>query len=229
MAQFHFVEDYERHVAALLAAHPVDEAMALAVGGGYDEIGRTELALLRGAGLDGGMSVIDLGCGSGRLAHALGRSGVGVDYLGIDIVQSLLDYAATKSPEHFRFVLNREYTLPAAEGSADIASAFSVFTHLLHQEAFLYMREVWRVLRPGGVFVFSFHEFAEPAHWQIFEQTAEYQRTETKPHLDSFIERNAIELWAEKIGFDVEGYVGSSEAFGGEPPLGQTSAFLRRP
>lgn len=36
MAQFHFVEDYERHVAALLEQHPIDEAMSLAVGGLYD-------------------------------------------------------------------------------------------------------------------------------------------------------------------------------------------------
>ena len=40
MPQVHFVEDYERHVAELMASHPPDEAMSLAVGGQYDEYGR---------------------------------------------------------------------------------------------------------------------------------------------------------------------------------------------
>jgi hypothetical protein len=38
MAEFHFVEDYELHVEALLKAHSIDEAMSLAVGGLYDSV-----------------------------------------------------------------------------------------------------------------------------------------------------------------------------------------------
>lgn len=34
MAQFHYVEDYERLVSELISKHPIDEAMSLAVGGG---------------------------------------------------------------------------------------------------------------------------------------------------------------------------------------------------
>ena len=46
MAEFHFVEDYERHVARLMRDHPIDEAMSLAVGGAYDIIGRIEAEAL---------------------------------------------------------------------------------------------------------------------------------------------------------------------------------------
>ena len=97
MAEFHFVEDYERHVQALIAAHPFDEAMSLAVGGAYEIVGEIERDLLRYAGLRDGMALVDLGCGSGRLASALGRS-MRIDYLGTDIVQALLDYAASRTP-----------------------------------------------------------------------------------------------------------------------------------
>ncbi len=33
MAQFHFVEDYEKLVAALVNRYPIEQAMSLAVGG----------------------------------------------------------------------------------------------------------------------------------------------------------------------------------------------------
>jgi cyclopropane fatty-acyl-phospholipid synthase-like methyltransferase len=46
-----------------------------------------------------------------------------------------------------------------AAASADIVIAFSVFTHLLHEECYAYLQDAARVLTPGGKFVFSFFEF----------------------------------------------------------------------
>jgi hypothetical protein len=57
MAQFHFVEDYERHVADLIEKHPMDEAMSLAVGGSFNEIGAIEADILRYAGLKDGYDI----------------------------------------------------------------------------------------------------------------------------------------------------------------------------
>jgi 2-polyprenyl-3-methyl-5-hydroxy-6-metoxy-1,4-benzoquinol methylase len=127
MAKFHFVEDYEKHVADLTSCHPIDEAMSLAVGGGYDHIGRVELAILKHVGLCDGMALIDLGCGSGRLATALEPSGLAIDYLGIDIVQALLDYAQTRAPSNYRFVLHRQLDLPADAETMEIVCAFDFF------------------------------------------------------------------------------------------------------
>src|SRR5215813_3285572 len=45
-----------------------DEAMRLAVGGEFDAVGKLEYYLLRSLGLSNGHLVIDVGCGSGRLA-----------------------------------------------------------------------------------------------------------------------------------------------------------------
>jgi ubiquinone/menaquinone biosynthesis C-methylase UbiE len=130
MPQFHFVEDYERLVAHLIEKYPIDEAMSLAVGGRYHEVGAIESEIMRYAGLQDGMSLVDRGCGSGRLASVLSRS-LNVQFTGIDIVQSLLDYAKTKAPTHYRFLLHRELSIPSEENQTDFVSAFSVFTHLL--------------------------------------------------------------------------------------------------
>ena len=72
MAQFHFVEDCERHVRELEARYPIDEAMSPAAGGDYDGIGKTELEIVKFAGPVDGMNLLDPGCGRGRLANKVG-------------------------------------------------------------------------------------------------------------------------------------------------------------
>ena len=229
MAEFHFVQDYERLVADLLAQYPVDEAMSRAVGGDYESVGVLERAVLAHAGLRNGQRLIDLGCGSGRLAWALGQA-VQIEYLGIDIVQALLDYATKRSPAQYRFVLNRTLSIPADDGWADMVSAFSVFTHLLHHETYLYLEDIFRVLRPGGRLVFSFLEFGWPLHWPEFLLTADAQRRKTLPHLNQYTERAVIDLWCEKLGYVRERYIDGTDApWGNAPPLWQSLAILRKP
>jgi ubiquinone/menaquinone biosynthesis C-methylase UbiE len=228
MAKFHFIEDYEKHVDNLVAAHPIDEAMALAVGGDYDGVGKIETAILKAAGLKSGMSVFDLGCGSGRLAAMLGQEDGRIEYLGTDVVQALLDYAATKTPEHYRFIRHLSLSVPAEDASIDIACAFSVFTHLLHHETYIYLEDMKRALKPGGKVVFSFLEFASPGHWNVFDATIAYARGSDTPHLNQFIERNVINLWAKNLGFEVERYIEGGERVGGGAPLGQCTVILRK-
>lgn len=226
MAEFHFVQDYERLVADLVATYPIDEAMEKAVGGAYELLGRIERSILRYAGLKDGMAVVDLGCGSGRLAYALGQE-CKVEYTGIDIVEALLAYARTKTPPNYKFILHRLLTLPVETEAADIVCAFSVFTHLLHSETYLYLEEMRRVLKPDGKVIFSFLEFAEKDHWPVFVSTVTTQRDSSAPHLNTFIERNAIRLWCEKLGFECQEIIDSAAAPHGDAALGQSIAILR--
>ncbi len=46
-----------------------------------------------------------------------------------------------------------EFLLPPA--SVDLICAFSVFTHLEHEDVYRYLREAARIVRPDGRFVFS--------------------------------------------------------------------------
>lgn len=227
MAEFHFVEDYEKYVARLIRDYPIDEAMAHAVGGHYAHFGRIEAGLLRALGLTDGMRVVDLGCGSGRLSSEL-HATTRISYVGIDIVQALLDYAKGKAPG-YEFIRHRDLSIPQPDASADMISAFSLFTHLLHAETYLYLQEAARVLKPGGRVVFSFLEFAEPYHWQTFEVTRDQVKSRTADHLNMFIERPVIALWSSRLGMEVERFVDSGERLGGDDPLGQSVAVLRKP
>lgn len=172
------------------------------------------------------MSVVDLGCGSGRLPSALGKS-FQIDYCGIDVVEELLAYARTKSPANYRFVKNHTLTIPAPDASADIISGFSVFTHLLHAETYLYMKDMRRVLKSGGALVFSFLEFTEATHWPIFEATVAAQSASRTWHLNTFIERGTIDLWCSKLGYKCEQFIDSTAAPYGPEALGQSVAVLR--
>ena len=225
MAEFHFVEDYEKHVARLMRDHPIDEAMSLAVGGAYDIIGRIEAEALVKNGLRDGMHLADVGCGSGRTAVALARR-LHIDYDGYDIVQALLDYARSKTPEKYRFHMNRAVKLPGPDATFDYVCAFSLFTHLLHEETFIYLRDCHRVLKKGGKLLFSFLEFHMPPHWQVFEATVVQYEAGARPTLNMFLEREAIEVFATRIGFNVEGFIDADAPVLDGHALGQSMCVM---
>jgi ubiquinone/menaquinone biosynthesis C-methylase UbiE len=228
VAQFHFVEDYENLVRQLMAQYPLDEAMSRAVGGDYERVGTIAADILTHAGAKDGIEFLDFGCGSGRVAVALAGRVYLKNYLGTDIVGELLNYARGKCPRHFAFVLHRQYGIPAPDHSFDLACAFSVFTHLLQSETFIYMRDICRTLKPRGKFVFSFLEMADEAQWPIFAATVEAQLHNSLPHLNEFTDRKQIKALAQHAGFKVLEFVsGSDRQWSGEA-LGQSVAILQK-
>jgi len=146
--------------------------------------------------------VVDVGCGSGRLACQIAPF-MGIRYVGCDVVPRLLDYARdlSKRPD-WEFVATDGITIPVPDRAADYTVFFSVFTHLLHEDTFRYFREAARVLKPGGYLVISFVEFKVPTHWGVFAATV----LNSKPgqHLNQFIDRDGIHAWAQHSGFTVE-------------------------
>ncbi len=202
----HFVRDYQAYVAGLLSRHTEAEAMAFAVGGGdFDANGRAIVDVLKRAGLRSSDAVLDLGCGSGRVAKQLGAQFPNMTYTGLDIVPELLDYARTQAPAHFRFILNHELALPVADDSVDFFFAFSVFTHLLHQESYLYLRDARRAVKPGGRIVFSFLESENS--WPVFEGMVERAGMGVRDdQLNMFMERPQIERWARELDLKILGW-----------------------
>lgn len=200
-----YVQEYEAYVARMQKLFDHDEAMAYAVGGGdFSKVGQWELELLTSVGLSEGQRIIDVGCGSGRLSAALTRRfGDRVSYLGLDIVQTMLDYAATVSDPSYRFALNTELSIPAPDASCDFIVFFSVVTHLLHEESFRYLRDARRALKPDGRLALTFLESRQ--NWGIFERVVEVsQDPAIHEPLVMFIERPMLEVWAEHLCLEIE-------------------------
>jgi SAM-dependent methyltransferase len=128
----------------------------------FDTVGRLELEILRREGLRSTDSLVDLGCGTGRLSvHAIAALDGG-RYVGIDISRTMLDAARKRVegtiPDPRCRVSWVHQTTPAFgldAASIDMVCAFSVINHMEHEDAYLYLKEALRVVRPGGRFVLS--------------------------------------------------------------------------
>ena len=196
-----FKKSYRKAVDRFKGKYDEKKAMSLAVGGEFEAVGKLERALLVQYGLMPEHTVIDVGCGSGRLAFQL-REYLTGKYIGMDVVPDLFGYAERicQRPD-WKFYEAPGVTIPEPDNSADFICFFSVFTHLLHDESFLYLKDAQRVLKPGGKIVFSFLEFRILSHWAVFENYVE--DPDPDKILVQFLSRDAIEAWAEHIGLRV--------------------------
>ncbi len=208
---------------------PHDQAMELAIGGGFEWIGPIEAALLRHYGLPADGHLVDVGCGSGRLAKPLSADHEGT-YLGLDLVPDLLAHARRicNRPD-WRFEVVRHIGIPEADGRADMVCFFSVLTHLLHEQSYWYLEEARRVLKPGGLIVFSFLEFSEPSHFEIFLGTVEQAKARIANPLNVFIDRAAIPIWAKSLGLEVVDIRAGGDVIVPEGNLGQAVCVLKKP
>lgn len=178
-----------------------EKAMSEAVGGSYDTIGYLEKTLLQQHGLKPDAFLLDVGCGSGRLLSQLSPNDIG-KYLGTDISQDLLDYGQQfLHNENWRLEKVETCTIPIEDNCADMMCMFSVITHLMHHESYLYFKEAGRVLKKGGRLVVSFLEFRHEELWPIFERSQ--AALEDEGRLDIFVDRDGLRLWAEKSGLKV--------------------------
>ncbi len=205
-AEPHFVRAYAEHTRRLLESWGSPEgALQAAVGSAtpeeFEMVGRMEKLLLFYAGLQRDDFLVDIGCGSGRLAVQLANWLRG-PYLGTDVVQTLLDRAAdTCNRPEWRFERVSGLTVPADAESVDMACAFSVFTHLRHEESFVYLKDVYRVLKPGARLVFSFLEFQVPELWPVLEGNVASIGKEAV--LNQFMSVDAVEVFARHVGFEL--------------------------
>ncbi len=203
VSKYDFVASYRQHVRNLTQQFGNSpQAFESAVGGEFKAFGVFQRELLVAQGLQKNHFVIDVGCGSGRLAKPLADYLTG-PYLGIDVVSELLNYASTITKrQDWRFEVARGLHIPAKDESADWVCFFSVLTHLRHEESFIYLKEAKRVLKPTGKIVFSFLEFSIPSHWTVFEHNL--ANVENSYHLNQFISRDGIAAWAHHLGLQVD-------------------------
>ncbi|HKP78221.1 MAG TPA: class I SAM-dependent methyltransferase [Phenylobacterium sp.] len=218
-----------RFVEALKGQMPHDKAMELAIGGGFEQIGPIEVALLRHYGLPQDGYLVDVGCGSGRLAKPLSAWLRG-RYLGVDLVPALVAHARKIAARpDWRFQVIDHIGIPEADNQADMVCFFSVLTHLTDVQSYWYLEEARRVLKPGGRVVFSFLEFREPVHLKVFLDTVAATKRKVEMPMNTFLDREAIGHWAGALGMDVVDIRDGAEGVVAEGSLGQSVCVLQKP
>ncbi len=148
--------------------------------GSFELIGRLELSVLLAEGLQPAHRVIDLGCGTGRLALHLIPALTGGEYVGIEVSTTILERARERirvaiptPPCRVQWVHQTSPRFPFDDGSVDMLAAFSVFTHMEHEDTYRYLLDARRIVKPGGRFIFSCLPMSLDIAHKIFLNSAE--------------------------------------------------------
>ncbi|MEH2111754.1 MAG: methyltransferase domain-containing protein [Nostoc sp.] len=103
--------------------------------------------------LSPGMKLLDCGCGPGAIALGLARVIAPGTLTGIDREISQIRIAAesafNQGVSNTNFLEGNIYALPFPDNSFDAIFSHALFEHL--QEPVQALRELWRVLKPGGI------------------------------------------------------------------------------
>ena len=140
-------------------------------------------------------TVLDIGCGCGRIARVLFNNRWISRYIGFDVVFSGIDwcnryiapawngeaqfyhndlYSAEYNPGGR--LLSKDFTFPCENAGADVILAASLFTHLLEPDTVRYLQEVGRVLSRDGRALLSIHN--------VVPAGKRYVGTETRIDID---------------------------------------------
>lgn len=117
--------------------------------------------------LKAGDRVLELGCGVGRIGREL--AGHCAEWHGTDISRNMLESAAVRlegiANAHLH-KLERTSLEAFADESFDKVYCVAVFIHMDKEDQFLYLREIARVLAPGGVAYLEAWNLASPVGWK---------------------------------------------------------------
>jgi len=118
-------------------------------------------ATLDAAALHRRERLLDLGCGTGRLAVAATRlfaPAQALETLGIDATPAMVERARARAAREgcpARFEVGVAEALPAADASIGAVTSSYFFHHLPPDVKRQALREMWRVLAPGGRLVIT--------------------------------------------------------------------------
>jgi ubiquinone/menaquinone biosynthesis C-methylase UbiE len=113
------------------------------------------------ARLSAGGTVCDLGCGPGQIARYLHEHGVTV--LGVDLSPGMIEQARRLNPG-LEFQTGNMLALNFEDEAWAGIAAFYSLIHIPRAEVLTALRELWRVLRDGGLLLAAFHLGDEVLH-----------------------------------------------------------------
>ena len=116
--------------------------------------------------------VLDFGCGIGNTTRALAAAFPGSRIVGTDPSSDSIGIARRRVQGNVEFARSDAQRLPFGDASFDFAIAACVFHHIAEAEQGRWVREVARVLRPGGRFVMFEHNPLNPLTRRVVRNVA---------------------------------------------------------
>ena len=118
---------------------------------GHPGIRRAEQQLLgQFHGLDGGTTVLEVGCGEGANLTTLRALGAAFRYTGFDCFRAKVDFCRERHRDGRFLVADARLPFPFRDGAYDRVLIRDILHHLAEPDRAHVLRESMRVLRPGG-------------------------------------------------------------------------------
>lgn len=153
-------------------------------------------------------SILDFGCGCGRVIAAAQALLPSARFYGTDAEADLIGWAKTHLRQAEFAVNSPEPPLPYADEQFDFIYAISVFTHLDEHLQFAWLDELHRVAKRGAMLILTVHSTGDDRKFEFVQNTAwsdffpDYYQTTF--HGRTYIAEN----WTR--GFTVLDYVSSA-------------------
>ena len=142
-------------------------------------------------------SILDLGCGPGVAGRALLKRYRGAQVTGVDFAPAMLREARRRRRwfSAQRFVCADAQALPLAADSVDLV--FSNLTVQWCNDPAAVLAEAWRVLRPGGLFMFT-----SLGPDTLRELRAAWRAVDGATHVSAFIDMHDLGDALGRSGFE---------------------------
>ena len=108
--------------------------------------------------LDGFKTILDFGCGCGRIVRAFRHFLPSQNLYGTDIDPEAIEWLKTNYRDIAEFGVN-PYLPPMSykEETFDFIYSISIFTHLPEEMQFAWLEELRRITKPGGYLILTTH------------------------------------------------------------------------
>ena len=152
--------------------------------------------------------VLELGCGVGRIGRELADH---CDHwIGVDISENMIQHArerlSDKSNVDFH-QLSRSRLDMLDDDSVDKAYSIAVFCHMDKEDLYLYLQDLARVVRPGGMIFVETWNLCHPIGWRRWEyEPLVWDRSDQTQRKDvarnQFCTPEEFELYVTRAGFE---------------------------
>jgi len=153
--------------------------------------------------------VLELGCDVGRIGREIAPRVA--HWEGTDISSNMIEVARERLKDHTNVgftELNRSSLQPLADASFDKAYCVAVFIHMDKEDFFLYLEDMARVLKPGGLVYFDTWNMASPVGWRRYAlEIDQHRHADHSKRKDvarnQFSSPEEVRVFLDRAGFDL--------------------------